>query len=317
MKLTSGGGWQEAVTSVHDLGRWIEALDHLAGWSVSHRGPTSTNLLAAWGMPDSVTAEDALLVCAEDTSRWLRLISFSGATQRHIRSSGQAWETGGLFSLLAYSNDVPAALQRAHDLGWLAHNDPVLMEFGDRELRNVVLRGPDGCNFGLYQPLKPMPETPFPFPKLGPPFNGQQMVRDAAASQAFYERALGWESWYSGSLTLGCNNFGIPENLMGLHPKNVSIMHGAPNAYGQVELVQWTGFSGRDFASHAVPPNLGHLALRLCVDDLEATITRIESANVPLYAKPVRVTLAPFGDVDLCTLRTPDGAMIDLIQLKP
>lgn len=314
MQFTSGGGWQEAVTSVHDLGRWIEALDHLAGWTVAHRGTASPDLLSAWGMPDSVGAEDAVLVCAEDTSRWLRLMAFSGAPQRQIRSSGQPWESGGIFSLLAYSNDIPAALGRAHELGWLAHNDPVLMEFGDRELRNVVLRGPDGCNFGLYQPLKPVPDKPFPFPKIGPPFNGQQMVRDAAASQAFYDKALGWESWFSGALTLGCNNFGIPENLMGVHPKNVSIMHGARDAYGQVELVQWTGLFGRDFAEYAIPPNLGHLALRLCVDDLDAAIARMDEAGVALHAARSRVTLAPFGQVDVVSVRTPDGALIDLLQ---
>lgn len=316
MQLSPGGGWQEAVTSVHDLGRWIEALDHLAGWSVAHRGQSSSRLLSAWSLPDSVTADEAVLVCPEDSSRWLRLMAFNGTPQRQIRSSGQPWESGGIFSLLAYSNDVNAALSRAHDLGWLAHNDPVLMEFGDRELRNVVLRGPDGCNFGLYQPLKPVPEKPFPFDKLGPPFNGQQMVRNAAASQSFYEQALGWESWFSGSLTLGCNNFGIPENLMGKHPKNVSIMHGAPNSYGQVELVQWTGLFGRDFAEHARPPNLGHLALRLCVDDLPATVAQLGTAGIDLYAEPSTLTLEPFGEVDLCTIRTPDGALFDLLQHK-
>lgn len=316
MQFKSGGGWQEAITSVHDLGRWVEALGHLAGWTVAHRGTASPNLIKAWGLPDSVTAEDAVMVCPEDSSRWLRLMSFAGADQRQIRSSGQPWESGGIFSILAYTNDVPAALGRAHELGWLAHNDPVLMEFGDRELRNVVLRGPDGCNFGLYQPLKPVPETPFPFPKIGPPFNGQQMVRDTAASQTFYEQALGWEAWYAGSLTLGCNNFGIPENLMGKHPKNVSIMHGAPGAYGQVELVQWTGFFGRDFAEHALPPNLGHLALRLCVDDMAEALARLENTGVPLFAAPSKITLDPFGDVDLCTVRTPDGALIELLQLE-
>lgn len=315
MKFKTGGGWQEAVTSVHDIGRWVEALDHIAGWTVAHRGPTSRSLLSAWGLPDSVTAEDAVVVCAEDSSRWLRLMSFSGAPQRQIRSSGQPWESGGIFSILAYSNDVSAALGRAHELGWLAHNDPVLMEFGDRELRNVVLRGPDGCNFGLYQPLKPVPDAPFPFPKIGPPFNGQQMVRDAAISQAFYEQALGWESWFAGALTLGCNNFGLPENLVGLHPKNVSIMHGAPGAYGQVELVQWTGFTGRDFAEHAHPPNIGHMALRLAVDDLAAAVDKVKTAGASFLRAPAVVTLEPFGEVKLCTVRTPDGAMIDLLQI--
>jgi hypothetical protein len=82
------------------------------------------------------------------------------------------------------------------------------MEFGARELLNVVLRGPDGCNFGLYQPLKPVPAEPFPFPKHGPPFNGQQMVRDTAGAEAFYVNTMDWNSWFAGEIRLMCNNFG-------------------------------------------------------------------------------------------------------------
>ncbi len=314
MNFITGQGWQEAVTSVRDLDRWVEALDYLAGWSLAHRGMIDKRLLKAWHLPEEYEAEEAIVVCREDPQRWLRLISFSGVPQHQIRSSGQAWETGGLFSILIYTNDTEAAFRRAQELGWKAHHDPVIMEFGDRELLNVVLRGPDGCNFGLYQPLTPVPDEPFPFPKLGPPFNGQQMVRDAAMAERFYQDILGWESWFSGEISLTCNNFGIPDNLVGVHPKRVAIMHPGHQSYGQVELVQWSYFVGRDFSDRAVPPNLGHLCLRWPVDDLEQVTSRLQSHNLTLFAGPIHVHLPPVGDVKLCTVRTPDGAMIELIQ---
>jgi hypothetical protein len=316
MQFITGNGWQEAVTSVRDLDRWVEALDYLAGWSLVHRGATDRRLLTAWHLPSDVEAEDVVMVCSEDPVRWLRLISFSGVEQDQIRSSGQAWETGGLFSILIYAADTEAAFRRAQDLGWSAHHDPVIMEFGGRELLNVVLRGPDGCNFGLYQPLKPAPAEPFAFPKLGPPFTGQQMVRDAVTTQTFYETALSWDSWFTGEIRLSCNNFGIPDNMVGVHPKHVAIMHAVEQRHGQVELVQWTGFEGRDFSDRAIPPNLGHLALRWPVENLEAHLARLQENGIALFAGPATVSLPPMGDVRLCTVRTADGAMIELIQAE-
>ena len=314
MNFITGRGWQEAVTSVRDLDRWIADLEVLAGWTLAHRGRTDDGLLKAWRLPRSVQAEDAVMVCLEDPARWLRLISFKGVQQQQIRSSGRPWETGGLFSILIYAADTQAAFRCAQNVGWTAHNDPVVMEFGGRELLNVVLRAPDGCNFGLYQPLKPAPEAPFPFAKLGAPFNGQQMVRNAQTAEQFYCDKLTWESWFSGEIKLTCNNFGIPDNMVGLHPKHVGIMHGGERHYGQVELVQWTGFEGRDFAELAVPPNLGHLALRWPVHDLDIHIARFKSSGVPLHMDPVTVHLPPIGEVRLCSIRTPDGVLIELVQ---
>ena len=314
MEFIRGQGWQEAVTSVRDLDRWIESLDYLAGWTLAYRGHTDRRLLAAWRLPEQASAEEAILICAEDPARWVRLISFQGVPQQQIRSSAQAWDTGGVFSLLAYCADTQAAFQRAQELGWSAYHDPVLMEFGDRELLNVVLRAPDGCNFGLYEPLRPAPSPPLPHAKLGPPFNGQQMIRDLAATQHFYADGLGWESWYSGETRLTCNNFGVPASLVGVHPKQIAIMHGAPGQYGQVEVVQWTGFTGESFANRAVPPNLGHLALRWPVGDVAARAEHLRDRGVALFSEPARVSLAPLGDVLLCGIRTPDGTLIELVQ---
>lgn len=316
MHLTPGKGWQEAVTSVRDLDKWVEDLDYLAGWSLAHRGPVDAHLLAAWHLPAEAGAEEAVVVCKESPERWLRLVSFKGVAQKQIRSSGAPWETGGIFSILIYAADTQAAFERAQELRWSAHHDPVVMEFGDRELRNVVLRGPDGCNFGLYQPLKPVPEKPFPFPKLGPPFNGQQMVRDKMQAETFYEDTLSWTSWFSDEISLSCNNFGIPDNMVGVNPKHVAIVHAAQGEYGQVELVQWTGFSGRHYGTDAVPPNLGHLALRWPVEDLDAHVARFKAAGTELFVEPTVIAMPPVGDVRLCSVRTPDGTIIELVETQ-
>ena len=46
----------------------------------------------------------------------------------------------------------------------------------------------------------------------------------------------------------------MPANYKGKVPKKVAIMHAAPEAFGQVELVQWEVFSGRDLADRQYRP---------------------------------------------------------------
>lgn len=322
----TSGAWREAVVCVRDLGRWLDALDHLFGWRILRHGPVDPSLLAAWGLPASASGEEALLVEPSDgtdtaiaggTQRCVRMMELQGVPQVEIRSSGNHWDTGGIFSLLAYARDVDATFAAAQRLGWSAFHDPVDMHFGERVLRNVVLRGWDGVNFGLYRVLSPTPPEPA-YTRVGMAFNGQQSVRAIGPARDFYSRVLGWTAWFDGVTHMTCNNFGMPENFVGKLPKNVIISAGGKSADGtwapgQVELVEWVGFSGRDFAERAVPPNLGIVALRIPVVDVPAHCAQLVARGGTLHAPPARVHLDPWGEVVLASTRSPDGALIEFI----
>jgi catechol 2,3-dioxygenase-like lactoylglutathione lyase family enzyme len=322
------GAWSEAVVSVRDLDRWTEALDNLFGWRAAAKNPVDPRLLAAWGLPPGCAAEDVILTEPSDTSRRVRLIRFDHVPQVQIRSSAMAWEPGGIFSLLCHARDVDATFAAAQDLGWSAFNDPVDMHFEGRTLRNVVLRAWDGANFGLYRLMTPAPPTlnqsAPAHAKVAMAFNGQQMIRDIAPARAFYADILGWTAWFDGVTHLTCNNFGMPENFVGKMPKNVIIAAGGKDAngawaHGQVELVQWVGFTGRDLGARAVPPNLGILGLRIPVSDVRAKADEITKRGGTLFYAPVTVAPAPQGETTqgetiMCAVRTPDGAMIEFVQ---
>lgn len=312
------GAWAEAVVSVRDLDRWIAALNHLFGWTLNARGPVDPRMLAAWKLPPSARAEDAVLINPDDPPRRVRLIRFDNVAQVQIRSSGKGWDTGGVFSLLTYARDVDATFAAAQVLGWSAYNDPVDMHFGGRTLRNVVLRAWDGVNFGLYRPTVPPPPEPR-YAKAGMTFNGQQMVRAIGPARTFYRDILGWTAWFDGVTRLTCNNFGMPENFAGKLPKNVIIAAGGKDAndawaYGQVELVEWDGFTGRDFAERAAPPNLGILALRIPEKDVQARAANIVAHGGHLWSPLAQVTLSGVGETALFGLCTPDGALIEIYQ---
>ena len=309
--LDQRGGWQEAVVSVRDLDRWSEALHTLFGWTVDGGGAVDTRVLRAWSLPQTTAAEDRILVSPSDAPRRLRLIRFDGVPQVQIRSSAMAWDTGGIFSLLVRVGDTDAIFAAAQLLGWSAYNDPVDMHFGGRVMRNVVLRAWDGVNFGLYQQTTPAPDAPPAFGGASAPFNGQQFVRALAPARDFYTKVLGWEAWFDGTTNLTCNNFGMPANFVGM-PKKVAILSAAPDINGQVELVQWDGFTGRDLADRAVAPNLGILSLRIPVASVEQRANALRAAGATLDIPPTPITLPPYGEIMLSGLRAPDGTMIEI-----
>ena len=314
------GAWHEAVISVRDLDKWCAALTHLFGWSEVSRGSVDARLLRSWHLASGITVEERVLGNTDDNARQVRLIKFNGAEQVQIRSSAMGWDTGGVFSLLCYARDTDTTFRAAQELGWSAYNDPVDMHFEGRTLRNVVLRAWDGVNFGLYCPKTPPPPSPPRYAKASAPFNGQQMVRAIKPARDFYANVLGWTPWFEGTLRLNCNNFGMPENYVGVLPKNVAIAAGGKDAanawaYAQVELVQWDGFSGRDLAARAVPPNLGILALRIPVADARAHAHSIIQRGGQLWSTPTTIALAPYGESIIFSVRTPDGVMIEFFSL--
>ena len=81
-----------------------------------------------------------------------------------------------------------------------------------------------------------------------------------------------------------------------------------------MELIQWEGLEGRDLSERAIPPNLGHMALRWAVTDVKASAKRITDTGHALFANIQPVTLHPYGTVQLCSVRTPDGVVYDLFQ---
>ena len=312
------GAWNEALISVRDLDRWIEALDDLFGWKLESRGEVDAALLAAWQLPPQASAEEAVLFHPDDPPRRVRLLRFDGLPQVEIRSSGHHWDTGGIFSLLLYARDPDAIFAAAQRLGWSAHHDPVDMHFGDRHLRNVVLRAWDGVAFGIYRQVSP-PRPPPRWAQAGMAFNGQQSVRDIGPARDFYCGALGWRGWFDGRIGLTCNNMGVPLSQVATQQQDVIICASGQDAaglwhYGQVELVGWPGLGGHDFAARAVPPNLGVLALRIPVEDLDARLGALAARGVATFSRPVTVTLEPWGRVRIAGVRTPDGVLIEFYQ---
>ena len=91
-----------------------------------------------------------------------------------------------------------------------------------------------------------------------------------------------------------------------------SIFLGDPSSpdSGIVELVTFDG-AGGDTPSPAGPPRRGFFLLSFFVD-VDATLARLANTGFDVPARRIRVP-GPNGDVEMATVRDPDGVLVELI----
>ncbi|MEQ9110596.1 MAG: hypothetical protein RIF37_15535 [Rhodospirillaceae bacterium] len=316
--LQVDAGWQEAVLSVSDATQWQTQLQDIAGWQPILSGDVDRQQLALWGLDGDVSARFIVLQNPGETQGLVRLVQFSGAEQVQIRSSAQSWDTGGFLSLLLRSRGVDQNFADARRYQWTGYNDPVTLYLGpERRLRNVVLRGPDGINFGVYERVVPGLDGWPNIKKMSRPFNAMQIVKDRDATVAFYEDILGFVSMSIGNAPAAqadANNFGLPTNLVTSTPLKSAIMHPIGGESGRVEFVEWDGLEGRDLTDRAVAPNLGILTLRFPVANAEKRAKNIKDNGGHVSGPPVIVSMPPYGDVKMFSVTTPDGVFLEMFQ---
>jgi len=310
--------WTEAIVSVSDLDQSSEWLVRDGGWQVVSDGAISRAELDYWNVPASVSGA-SLTICAPDTrAGCIRYVRFDGATgQRPIRLAARPWDTGGIFSIMLRSDDTQALFDAAIARGWWAESPPYAFSFGGSDLLNVVIRGPHGVNYALYQRKAP-PFTGFRVGRLSQAFNTMRMVRHQPASLAWYRDRLGLKTLFDAPFTdpePRANNFSVPANLAtNLVRRAAVVQPNLPGEDGRIELMQFEGFEGRDHSAHAAPPNLGIISVRYPVRDLSAYTLFLEANGVtPVYAAK-GVPIAGTGTADLVAVRDPDGNLTEFFH---
>ena len=321
--MTPDSGWQEAVCIVHDLEFWRPVADHTLGWDEIHAGPVDPSALAHWGQSEHISGTEAVFQCGEEPQGLVRFVQLSGAAQDRVRAGAMPWDTGGIFSLMTRSRDLTGLATNLMNHGFTAMTDPTRFEYGGRVLINIIMRGPDGICFGVYERADPPLEGWSHIKQMSQPFNAMQIVGDRDATYQFHHDVLGMEAYVHDDIKNPApkqSNFGIPFNLTDQMTTKAAIMHPHGNQdaderqNGRLELIEWDGLDGRDLADRALPPNLGIMALRFPVSDLEATCTSIIDGGGTLFTQMHDVVLPPFGTVKLASVRTPDGVIYEFFE---
>jgi len=312
--------WTEAIVSVTNLERSAEWLIEDGGWRIVATGTVSRAELDYFDLPASISGT-FLKICAPGTSAGcIRYIRFDGATgQRPIRLAARPWDTGGIFSIMLRSDDVQSLFDAAIARGWWAESPPYAFTFGGSDLLNVVIRGPHGVNYALYQRKSP-PFTGFRLGRLSQAFNTMRMVRNQPASVAWHRDRLGLKTLFDTPFTdpePRANNFSVPANLATQLVRRAAVVQPVlPGEDGRIELMQFEGFEGRDYSAHASPPNLGIISVRYPVRDLSAYTQFLDANGVARVFAANDVAIAGTGEVDLVAVRDPDGNLTEFYHAR-
>jgi catechol 2,3-dioxygenase-like lactoylglutathione lyase family enzyme len=309
--------WSEAVVSVEDIPTASALFKKAGGWRVTHKGKLSRAELDYWNLPAEASATFQRLCAAGVDTGCIRFVSFRNVPQRPIRLATRAWDTGGIFSIMVRSDNVPALFDEAIRLGWWAESEPIRFAFGQSDLRNVVLTGPHGINLAVYERISP-PFTAFPVGRISQAFNAMRMVRDRAASRAFYQKKLGFSVLFDSNnepAEPARSNFGIPFNYTPHIKRAAAALQPRPGLEtGRVEVMQIEGFAGADMSPHASPPNLGILSVRYPVQGIDSWRDQLKDRGVPIVYEAMNVAVAGIGTVTLLAVRDPDGNITEFYE---
>ena len=311
-------GFQEIVHSAFDIERLAGPLAAVGGWTRTDLPDAPREQWAAWHVPEGCTRiEQCLLHAPNDTRGPLRVVVFHGVEQRLMRSSQHVWDSGGVFDVDMYSSDANATYAALQRHGWTAFHDAADYGFGELQVREVIVLGPDGFVIGLIERRAPPLDWPEGLGAMTRQFNSSQIVRDYATSAAFYRDILGWKPLFEVA-TAGEDE---PSQILGMHlphaadvERRVGIWHPEGTNDGSVELIQCAGIRGRDFAELAVAPNIGLLSLRFPVVDARVYAAQIVERGWSLYTPPMHLDIAPYGPTTLFSVRTPDGAILEFYE---
>ncbi len=302
--------WSEAVVSVEDIASAKRLFVELGNWHVSAKGSLDRSELDYWKLPDSVTGDYERVCAPKVHTGCIRFVSFKGIEQRPIRLAARAWDTGGIYSIMVRSDNVPALFDAAIKMGWWAESEPVRFQFGQSDLRNVVLTGPHGINIAVYERISPA-FTAFPVGRISQGFNSMRMVKDRPKARDFYRNLLGFSVVFDSGFEPADparSNFGIPLNYTPTIKRAAAALNPQPGETGRIEVMQIDGFTGgSDYADHASPPNLGIISLRYPVDDLAAYRASLERRGVKVAYSASKVKIDGGYVTDIFAVRDPDG----------
>ena len=312
--------WQEAVVSVTDLDRSAQFFSEIGGYERKWRGVVHDSEIRAWGLPESAGGEALLLGPAGQDTGLVRLVRFDNAGRKEpTRPGARAWDTGCYFSLMVRMKDMPSIYDDAVAMGWWTETPMTYLEFGESKLNVMVFRGPDGIQVQGYERLAPpLPDAIPPFERFTRPFNVMQMVRDRDVAYDFFTEVLGFETFYKGKPYVSAKPvfmpLGIPKNLTTSVRYRAGIVYPQPGEFGRMEMIEIMDLDGHDHAERCNAPNLGILAVRFPVDSVASVTAHLDKRGLTSTAAGA-VAIAPYGEVDLVAVKTPDGANIQFYEV--
>jgi catechol 2,3-dioxygenase-like lactoylglutathione lyase family enzyme len=311
--------WTETLVSVEDLNKSSQLFREVGGWRITHKGKVERSELDYWKLPAKASATFQRICAPNVDTGCIRFVRVTGVKQRPIRLAARAWDTGGIYSIMVRSDNVPALFDAAIKMGWWAESEPIRFSFGQSDLRNVVLTGPHGINLAVYERVSPKFDA-FPVGRISQAFNSMRMVRDKGPARDFYRDTFGFMTLFDSGFEPAepaPSNFGIPLNYTPQIKRSAAALQPVAGETGRVEMMQIDGFTGKNMSAHASLPNLGIISVRYPVTNIEKLREKLVTSGVPIAFEKPNLRINGIGQISLLAVRDPDGNITEFYEYAP
>jgi len=312
-------GFHEAIFSVTHLERAVEFYQSICGWEVIARSTGNEDLKRLWHLDKSVEFEEVLMRNPKEIEGFLRIVKFKNIEQVTIRSGAHIWDAGGIFDVNMRAKNIHELFNAFQNEGWNGYGEPMRFTFGKFDVSEVLVKGPHGITFALMERYAP-PLVGYDHLNITSRlFNSTTISSNAEVTNDFFINKLGFKLYFKtegNERPAGQNVLGIPPNINGDIHVPVYIVHPTGENVGSIEFLETKQLKGRNCADLAKPPNLGILMLRFPVADAEAYAEKIQSNGVQLNSKIQTLHIAPYGEMKIFSVRTPDGVWLEFMELN-
>ena len=314
--------WQEVVISVFDAEKSSRFFTEIAGFEIIWHGAEKKEFLAHLGIENTASAQSVVLKSPGSKTGYIRLIEFSGVNgQVPTRPGARTWDTGCFTSIMMRAKGLNSIYNDAIKMDWWTETPITELKFGTSKLKIVIFKGPQGIQVEAYERLSPPLPQEFPeFKRLSLPFNIMQTVRNREASRKFFVDQLGFKNFFNGPPVTAQKEaqmpLGIPLNFTTTSRYQAAILYPEPAETGRVELVEFMDLKGEDYYKNCNAPNFGILSIKFVVDDVEEAKVELIKRHIDQEMNISNIVLSPYGEIDLFSLKTPDGANIEFYSEK-
>ena len=312
--------WQEVVISVSNLERASDFFIKIGKYVVLHEGEVSKEALKYYGLSNDFKAYEMLIKERDSSHGFIRLINFTSKYKKMpMRPGARAWDTGCFFSVMLRMKGMDQIYKDAINLGWWTETPIINYSAFGSNLKIIIFKGPDGIQVSGYERLSP--PLPVEFDGLevfSQPFNIMQTVKDAEVTKRFYMDTLGFKLWYDGKPFVGkqkaLHPLGIPFSLTNSTRYKAKILFPMKGEFGRVEMVEFMDLEGLDYSKSCDAPNLGLLSIKFPVKDIIRARKTILNRTPDLNLDIKSINIVPYGDIQIISLKTPDGANIEFYK---
>jgi len=308
---------REIIYSTGNMKRTLHFFEDYGGWNRVGQYQTDPSVIAHWGLSSNVTAEEVLVQSDGYHSGQVRVMQFHDVEQEMIRSSQQPWDVGGIMDINLKVHTVSENFERLRDMGWHGLSDPMLQEMGPFKLYDILMRGYDDVIVAFTHRVEPPIELKAQINLPTHVYKTTLTVSDLEKSKSFFVDQLGCTVLTEYAVVKDKpqeNMFGLPFNMADKVTCKAIILtiHGGTDV--DFQIVEFDGATGRDFSDKAVPPNKGFLLYRVELTGIEMYHKYVIENGVSVYGQMQELTIEPYGQVNLFSVKSPDGAIFEFFE---